>query len=189
MIRIFSLVLLLVISCGTVLAQPQSISELRRFFDYEQNTPLDVREQGVINRNGIRIHDITYASPKGGRVTAYLVVPVERKRFSGVLFGHWGYGTRTEFFPEAILYARAGVVSLLVDDLQVRPAPYRRTAPGSEPDAVRANFIQSVVDLRRGIDLLRARADVDPNRIAYIGHSSAAHWDETNTDNSATDFK
>jgi hypothetical protein len=31
------------------------------------------------------------------------------------------------------------------------------------------NFIQSVVDLRRGIDVLLARADVNPNRIAYVG--------------------
>jgi hypothetical protein len=33
-----------------------------------------------------------------------------------------------------------------------------------------------VVDLRRGIDALRARSDVDSNRIAYVGHSSGAHW-------------
>jgi acetyl esterase/lipase len=75
-----------------------------------------------------------------------------------------------------MLYAKAGVVSLLVDDLGVRPAPWRRNASGTEPEAVRDNFIQSVVDLRRGIDLLQARSDVDPNRIAYVGHSSGAHW-------------
>jgi acetyl esterase/lipase len=75
-----------------------------------------------------------------------------------------------------LLYARAGAVSLLVDDLGVRPAPWRRNAPFTEPEAVRNNFIQSVLDLRRGIDLLRARSDVDPNRIAYVGHSSGAHW-------------
>jgi hypothetical protein len=100
--RIFLLVLLVVASCEAVFAQNQSINEPRRMFDYEQNAPLDVREVGVINRNGIRIHDITYASPKSGRVTAYLVVPAERGRFSGVVFGHWGYGTRTEFLPEAM---------------------------------------------------------------------------------------
>jgi cephalosporin-C deacetylase-like acetyl esterase len=124
----------------------------------------------------VRIYDLTYASPKSGRVTAYLVAPRERGRFAGVLFGHWGYGTRTEFLPEATLYARAGVVSLLVDDLNVRPAPWRRRAEGDQPEVVRDNFIQSVVDLRRGIDLLAARADVDPKRIAYVGHSSGAHW-------------
>ena len=174
--RVFWLLILVVASCEAVFAQTQSINELRRVFDYDQNAPLDVKEVAVIDRNGIRIHDITYASPKGGRVTAYLVEPAGRGRFAGVVFGHWGYGTRTEFLPEAMLYARAGVVSLLVDDLDVRPAPWRRSAPGTEPEAVRNNFIQSVVDLRRGIDLLRARSDVDPNRIAYVGHSSGAHW-------------
>ena len=174
--RVFWLLILVVASCEVVFAQSESINELRRLFDYDQNAPLDVKEVAVINRNAVSIHDITYASPKGGRVTAYLVVPVRRGRFAGVVFGHWGYGTRTEFLPEAMLYARAGVVSLLVDDLNVRPAPWRRSAPGTEPEAVRNNFIQSVVDLRRGIDLLRARSDVDPDRIAYVGHSSGAHW-------------
>jgi len=176
--KIFLVLLLLAVPCEGVFAQNESISELRRLFDYDQNSPLDVKEVGVIRRSGLRIHDITYASPKGGRVTAYLVVPDRRGRFAGVVFGHWGCGTRTEFLPEAMLYARAGVVSLLVDDLGVRPAPWRRNAPGSEPEAVRNNFIQSVVDLRRGIDLLRARSDVDPNRIAYVGHSLGAHWGE-----------
>jgi len=174
--KFFLLLLLIVISCEAVLAQKQSVDELRRVFEYDQKAPLDVKEVGVIDRDGVRIHDLNFASPKKGRVTAYLVVPVEKGRFAGVVYGHWGYGTRTEFLPEAILFAKAGVVSLLVDDLDVRPAPWRRNAPGSEPEAVRDNFIQSVVDLRRGIDLLSARADVDPNRIAYVGHSSGAHW-------------
>src|SRR6185503_7279232 len=174
--RVFWLLILVVASCEVVFAQSESINELRRLFDYDQNAPLDVKEVTVINRNAVSIHDITYASPKGGRITAYLVVPVRRGRFAGVVFGHWGYGTRTEFLPEAMLYAQAGVVSLLVDDLNVRPAPWRRNAPGSDPEAVRQNFIQSTVDLRRGIDVLLARADVDPNRLAYVGHSSGAHW-------------
>jgi dienelactone hydrolase len=174
--KIFWLLFLTVASCEAALAQTQSIDALRRLFDYDQSAPLDVREVSVINRDGVRIHDITYASPKSGRVTAYVVAPAGRGRFAGVVFGHWGYGTRTEFLPEAMLYARAGVVSLLVDDLNVRPAPWRRSAPGSEPQAVRENYIQSAVDLRRGIDVLLARSDVDPNRIAYVGHSSGAHW-------------
>ena len=174
--KIFWLLLLLSVTSDGALAQIQSANELRRIFDYDQLAPLDVKVVSSIYRQGVRIDDITYASPKSGRVTAYLVVPSRRGRFAGIVFGHWGNGTRTEFLPEAILYARAGVVSLLVDDLNVRPAPWRRRAEGDQPEAVRENFIQSVVDLRRGIDLLQARADVDRNRMAYVGHSSGAHW-------------
>lgn len=73
--RVFWLLILVVASCEVVFAQSESINELRRLFDYDQNAPLDVKEVAVINRNGVSIHDITYASPKGGRITAYLVVP------------------------------------------------------------------------------------------------------------------
>jgi len=80
------LLLLIVASCHATFAQKQSIDELRRVFDYDQNASLDIKEVGVINRNGVRIHDITYASPKSGRVTAYLVVPAEKGRFAAVVY-------------------------------------------------------------------------------------------------------
>src|SRR6266576_5867670 len=102
--RIFWSLLLVAAACELVLAQNRpAIDDLRRLFDYDQNAPLDIKEVGVLNRDGVQIHDITYASPKSGRVTAYLVVPVGRGRFAGIVFGHWAYGTRTEFLPEAIL--------------------------------------------------------------------------------------
>src|SRR6266852_4543099 len=137
--------LVTVVSCEAAFAQNNSINELRQMFDYDQKLPLDVKEVGFRDTDGVRIHDINYASPKFGRVTAYLVEPSVNGKYAGMVFGHWGYGNRTEFLPEAILYARAGVVSLLID-------------------------------LRRGIDLLQARSDVDSNRIAYVGHSTGAQW-------------
>lgn len=163
-------------SCGVLSAQSKPIDELRRMYDYDAGAPLDVREVKVIDRSGARIHDITYASPAGGRVTAYLVVPSGKGPFAGVVFGHWNNGKRTEFLPEALLYARAGVVSLMIDYPWVRPAPWRRFAPGTQPEAVRDNFVATVVDLRRAIDLLASRRDVARDRIAYVGHSSGAQW-------------
>jgi dienelactone hydrolase len=174
--KIFWSLCLILASCAAAFTQDRSLTELRRMFDYDRKTPLDVKEVRVINRAGVVIRDVTYASPKGGRVTAYLVEPAAKGRFAGIVFGHWGYGTRTEFLPEAILYARAGAVSLLMDDPEVRPAPWRRSSPGTEPEAVRDNFIQTVIDLQRGIDLLGSRSDVDAGRLAYVGHSSGARW-------------
>ncbi len=109
-------------------------------------------------------------------LTAYLVEPSVKGKYAGVVFGHWAPGNRTEFLPEAILYARAGVVSLLIDNPCVRPAPWRRCEPDDKPEAVRDNYGATVIDLRRGIDLLQARADVDSNRLAYVGHSTGAQW-------------
>ncbi len=70
--------------------------------------------------SGISVHDISYASPKGGRVPAYLVVPDGKGPFAAIEFVHWGQGDRTEFLSEALLYAKSSAVSLLID------APYNR---------------------------------------------------------------
>ena len=151
--------------------------EVARLFQYDAAQPLDVRATLLEQSDRAVVYDVTYASPKGGRVTAYLVTPPGAGRFAGVLFGHWGGGNRTEFLPEAILYARAGVVSLLPDYPWTRPAPWRRGLKYSgDPANDFEAYVQAVVDLRRGLDLLLARADVDATRIGYVGHSYGAQW-------------
>lgn len=62
--RVFLLLLLVAASCEPVFAQNQSINELRRMFDYDQNAPLDIKEVGVTNRNGIRQYAQAASEPK-----------------------------------------------------------------------------------------------------------------------------
>jgi dienelactone hydrolase len=147
------------------------------WFDYDSKQPLDIQDKLIEQFNGGTLHDITYTSPKGGPVGAYLVVPNGKGPFAAILFGHWGNGTRAEFIPEAKIYARADAVSLIPDYPWDRPQPWHRTPDHyDEPELDRDIQIQAVVDLRRGIDLLLARPDVDPKRLAYIGHSYGAQW-------------
>ena len=72
---------------------------------------------------------------------------------------------REEFLKEAVALTPTGVVSLLIDAPQARP--------GFKPAPNPALIAQQVIDLRRGLDVLLSRSDVDPKRIAYVGHS----WD------------
>jgi len=146
-------------------------------FDYDAKAPLDIHDKIIEEFDGGSLHDMTYVSPKGGPVAAYLVVPKGKGPFAAVLFGHWGNGTRTEFIPEAKLYARAGAVSLLPDYPWDRPQPWHKTPNHyDKPELDREIEIQAVLELRRGIDLLLARPDVDPKRLAYVGHSYGAQW-------------
>src|SRR5260370_27269287 len=94
---------------------------LQHHFDYDQKALLDVQEAGVEQRGDVTIHDISYASPKGGRVPAYLVVPRGKGPFAAVIWGHWyqdgsPFLNRKEFLDEAVALAASGVVSLLTDD-------------------------------------------------------------------------
>jgi len=143
-------------------------------FDYDRNAPLDIREAGVEQRGGVAVHDISYASPKGGRVPAYLVVPTGKGPFAAVIWGHWywensEFRNRKEFLEEAIALAHAGVVSLLTDGPIARPGHVEDKTPLNQQQVT--DLIQQIVDMRRGADLLLARKDVDPKRLAYVGHS------------------
>ena len=152
--------------------------ELVRNFDYDRSVALDLKESGEEDRGGVAVHDISYASPRGGRVPAYLVIPAGQGPFAAVLFGHWMMPgspmmNRKEFLGEAVLLARSGAASLLIDTPQVRPGFVEDQDPLS-PQSVFAGQ-QQVMDFRRGLDLLLARPDIDPKRIAYVGHSFDAH--------------
>ena len=147
---------------------------LLRHFEYDRKAPLDIRETSVEQRSDVAIHDISFASPKGGRVPAYLVVPKGKGPFAAVIWEHWyqegsEFRNRKEFLEEAIALAPSGVVSLLADSPIARPDYVKPREPLDERET--EYRVQQILDVCRGADLLLARADVDPKRLAYVGHS------------------
>jgi dienelactone hydrolase len=165
------IIAILITVTTTTLAQDL---ELVRHFDYDQKAPLGIKEVGVERRGEVAIHDITYVSPKGGVVPAYLVVPKGKGPFAAVIWGHWYWENspmrnRKEFLDEAVALAQTGVVSLLTDGPAARPGHLESKDPLDGQSAT--DFLQQVIDMRRGVDLLLARKDVDPKRLAYVGHS------------------
>src|SRR5260370_4082563 len=165
----------IVLFVSTLLAQLfAQDAALLRHFDYDQKAPLEVQEAGVEPRGDVNIQDISYASPKGGRVPAYLVVPKGKGPFAAVIWGHWyqdgsPFLNRKECLDEAVAVAASGVVSLLTDGPIARPGFMRDPDPLG--DAQINDRVQQILDMRRGADLLLARSDVDPKRLAYVGHS------------------
>ena len=152
-------------------------ADLIRHFDYDQKAPLNLKQIGVQRRATATVYDITYDSPKGGVVPAYLVVPKGRGPFAAVVWGHWCWQNssmrnRKEFLDEAVAMAQTGLVSLLTDHPMSRPGYVPIKDPLDERSAT--EFLQQVIDMRRGVDLLTARSDVDRKRIAYVGHSCNA---------------
>jgi len=145
-------------------AKPPHFEDLVREFDYDRNALLNIREEQKEER----------------RVPATLVLPPGKGPFAGILFGHWmmprsPVANRKEFLEEALFLARAGVVSLLTDAPMVRPGflPEKDQLKGEIQNAEASR--QQVIDFRRGVDLLIARGEVDPARLAYVGHSYNAH--------------
>ena len=144
-------------------------------FAYDRAAPIGLRDRGVVNKNyPIRIHDVSYASPKGGRVPAYLVVPPGKGPFPAVIYMHGSGEDRFALVAPATWFAARGAVALLID------SPFARTPAPNVPTgaaglaAIRSLYVQQVVDLRRAVDVLASLPSVDPTRIAYVGYSAGA---------------
>jgi dienelactone hydrolase len=76
-------------------------------------------------------------------------------------------GGKDDFVPDAIELARLGAVVIAID----APFARREGEPVAFTPRDRAEQVQLIVDLRRAVDLLRSRHDVDPDRIGYLGYS------------------
>jgi hypothetical protein len=139
-------------------------------FDYDPQASLDIQAIGADRPGaGFTIHNFSFASPKGGRVPAYLVVPDGPGPFAGVLL----MPGSSELRGGPLLWyaqdlAKTGVVSLLLDGPAAR-FPHGGSSLFRWTEEDRAIVVHYIIDLRRGIDLLTARPEVDPKRLGYIG--------------------
>jgi dienelactone hydrolase len=160
-----------------------SYPDLLPRFDYDSHAGLEMRETDVHKRDKVRLIELNYAGASGDRVPAYLLIPPGGGPFPAIIWGHWLkkgslLANKDEFLEEAVILASSGVVSLLIDAPQVRHdwvEAKRDAGPLEEVKAQSEASVHQVTDLRRGIDLLYGRADVDRKRIAYVGHSWDAH--------------
>ncbi len=137
-------------------------------FAYDRNAPLQLRDSLESTVDGVETHAISFASPRGGRATGLLFVPRGGGRKAGIVNMHGAPGSARQVAASSAALARRGAVVLALD------APFARRTDGDMlafTEADSADHVQLVVDLQRAVDLLLARPDVDPARIAYVGGS------------------
>ncbi len=145
---------------------PATSADLR-VFAYDTAADPRVTLGPARSERGVAVHDIQYDSPKGGHVTGLLFVPPGTGPFAGVIVQHGMPSNAAGIAGVAARIAAHGAVALAID------APFARRGGGPVHFAATdsAEQVQLMVDLQRGVDILRARQDVDRRRIAYHGIS------------------
>ena len=146
---------------------------VNQHFDYDSETPLNLRERRRFAVDGVACDEVSFDSPLEGRVAATILcgAPTSTARPVIVML-HWGFGRRTSFLTEGLAYARSGARVMLVD------APFMgdrgRGLPRLDRAEVALRYLRhSVLDLRRSLDVLVAR-ETDVARLCYVGHSLGA---------------
>ncbi len=140
----------------------------RDLFAYNVNAPLNLQQVVESTTNGVEASAISFDSPDGGRATGLLFDPVTRSSLRpGIVLMHGAPSNARQMTAQAQALAQLGAVVIAID------APFaRRSGTWVRLNAQdRAEQIQLIKDLQRAVDVLRARANVDDDRIAYMGVS------------------
>ncbi len=166
------------------------VDEVRRLTAYERpQGPVQVRSYGVVRRDGYSIEKLVYDSEPGIVVPALLFVPEGGPpRKPAILWAH-SSGKSTDAGPEGDIagLVRAGAVALAIDarGYGATQTSWYKTEDwtrwfGDYNSAMTAMLVGKTLvgmraqDVTRAIDLLNARPEVDPDRIAAVGKEGAA---------------
>jgi dienelactone hydrolase len=173
--------------------------------DRSNAPPLDVKVIERVEKDGYERISLTYQSPDGDRVPAYLLLPKDRpagRRLPAIMALHGtGRFAKKTVTGEAVLLTdeelkkadrvpymyptRNFVYPNMNYGQELAQRGYVVLAPdypafGDYPFDYRKNkygsgCMKGIVNHMRGVDLLAARDEVDPGRIGAIGHSLGGH--------------
>ncbi len=143
-------------------------------FAYDATQPLGTNDRGVVSETyPIAVHDLSYTSLRD-TVDALLMVPPGKGRRPAVVYVHGAGSTRESMAGPALWLAARGAVTLAIT------APSSGAVPASAPGMLdrlaeqRELEIRDVIAVRRALDLLTARDDVDRGRLGFVGWSAGA---------------
>ena len=171
-VGLFFLILFLS-GCGT----RQCIS-VNYYYDYDANFPLHAQTTLLEATDVDSVFHVTYKSAHQQQVSALLSLPIfGKKPYPAIIFLH-GLGDNKsadymEYGDRA--FARAGYAVFRIDyalhgerrDPDFTKFDLRRPYPFTTRNAI----VQTVFDLRRAVDYLQTRRDIDKNKIGFMGIS------------------
>lgn len=139
--------------------------------NYQRFTPKDVRILGLEIKDGIEQQTLVIQTPFGYRRMGELFLPEGDGPFPAILYVHWyepkaQNSNRSQFEKEAIEMTRSGAVCLTIETLWSDLDFFSKR---TQADDAR-NSIEEVINLRRFMDFLLSRPNVDAKRFAYVGH-------------------
>ena len=108
----------------------------------------------------LTVQTIEFDADHGLKCSAELIFPDRKGRYPGVV---WLGSNDKGWEQYAIEFSKLGAVSILPD--------WCGNAPITDAHAYYQEHVMMTVNVRRAVDILSSRKDMDPKRIAFVGHS------------------
>ena len=145
-------------------------------FTYDDSRPLDAQIKPTsFSTNEVRVDDVSFSGPGDTFLNAYLLTPSGAKgRHPAVIYAHGAGGNRQELLGEALQMAGKGTVTLALDMIYSTERA-KELPEGMEGARENSKLEQEAVkEVRRAVDFLQSRDDVDGDEIGYVGWSQGA---------------
>lgn len=164
--------IILFASCGGNTELP-----VAKYYNYDQNLPLKDSVRLVKDTTGYNLYYVTFISVHDQKVTALLTVPKSGSGPYPVIILMHGYGDRktVDYVETGNDYMWKAGYAVLRLDIANHGDRFTDDYDFSFTDGdrywTRDILIQTVFDLRRAVDFIQARKELDSNRIGYLGIS------------------
>ena len=145
-------------------------------FTYDDSRPLDAQIKPTsFSTNEVRVDDVSFSGPGDTFLNAYLLTPSGAEgRHPAVIYAHGAGGNRQELLGEALQMAGKGTVTLALDMIYSTERA-KELPEGMEGARENSKLEQEAVkEVRRAVDFLQSRDDVDGDEIGYVGWSQGA---------------
>lgn len=152
----------------------------RQWYNYDHSLPLHAQVVPFDTLPSAKRYTVTYTSTHDQRVAGILALPIHGKSpFPCILLMHGSGGSKDTSYikTSSIALTQLGYATFSID------AQYcgARKLPGRNgdiflPDSYtsRDAWVQTVVDLRRAVDYLQTRQDINGKHIGFLGFSMGA---------------
>jgi dienelactone hydrolase len=164
------LLVALVAACGG------GTSDAPSQFSYDDSRSLDVQDKPTsFSTNDVRVDDISFTGPGDTRLNAYVLMPSHSTgRHPAVIYAHGAGGDRQELLDEALKMADKDAVTLTLDMIYspTRAKPLPEGMAGARANSKLEQ--EAVKEVRRAVDYLQSRDDVNDDQIGYVGWSAGA---------------
>ena len=146
-------------------------------YQYDAAKPLAVKLGATQTLGTVKFLRFSFLSTNNQRVPALLFTPPGASATHPVpcvVILHGLGGSKELMAGMALAAAKAGYASLVIDEYGQGERGPLKTPPGGQTQELATGVVQTSVDVRRGLDYLATRPDIDSKRIGLAGISLGA---------------